>query len=448
MNLLDRLKHAWNAFTGNDPPRGNESDSQYVYNNRYIQLGSASYNRPDRAYLTCGNERSIITTIYNRISTDVAAIDIRHVRLDDDGRYKEEIDSGLDRCLTFEANKDQTGRAFIQDIVLSMFDEGCVAVVPIDTTIDPGVSTSYDINTMRVCRIIQWYPDYVKVEAYNDNKGYKEELVVPKKSCAIIENPFYAIMNEPNSVAQRLAKKLALLDVIDAQSGSGKLNMIIQLPYVIKTELRRQQAEQRRQDLEDQLNNSQYGIAYTDGSEHITQLNRSMDNNLMNQIQYLTSTLMSQLGMTENILNGSADEKTMINYMNRIVEPILCAIVDEFKRKFLTKTAISQKQSIMYFNNPFKLVSVNAIADIADKFTRNEIMSSNEVRQLIGLKPVDSPEADELRNKNLNPTSGDESMPVEGTDATPTEESSSTTSADDSELDKVIENIGGYSQNE
>lgn len=399
MGFLDRLKHGWNAFLGKGPPY--DENAQYIIP-RYIDLGYSSTYRPDRIYPTRGQERSLVSTIYNRIAIDVANVDIRHVRLDDNNRFKEEIDSDLNERLKLEANKDQTSRQFIQDIVMSMFDEGCVAVVPVDTEASLDEGGTQKIYSMRVGKITQWYPDNVRVELYNDQKGIKQEVVVPKSGVAIIENPFYAIMNEPNSILQRLITKFNLLDVIDAQSGSGKLNMIIQLPYVIKTEARREQAAKRRQDIEDQLAKSQYGIAYTDGTEKVTQLNRPADNNLMAQIQYLTSMLFSQLGLTESILNGTADEKTMLNYMQRTVVPILCAITEEYRRKFLTKTARTQHQTIMFFNDPFKLVPISNLADIADKFTRNEIMSSNEIRQIVGLKPSEDPKADELRNKNLN----------------------------------------------
>lgn len=398
MGLLDRLQHAWNAFFGKGPP--------FDYNKQFIMpkydLGVSSTYRPDRVYFTRGQEKTFVNTIINRISVDASAIDIRHVRLDDNDRYLEEVEDDLNNCLKVEANKDQAARLFIQDIVMSMLDEGCVAVVPIDTDIDPKDSTSYKIETMRVGKIIQWYPDHIQVECYNDRTGQRQTITVPKKSTAIIENPFYAIMNEPNSILQRLVRKLNLLDVIDAQAGSGKLNLIIQLPYVIKTDARREQAAKRRDDIEDQLAKSQYGIAYTDGTEKITQLNRPAENNLLNQVQYLTSMLFSQLGLTESILNGTADEKTMLNYQNRIIVPILCAITEEFRRKFLTKTARTQKQTIMFFANPFRYVTMDNIAEIGDKMTRNEIMTSNEMRQIVGLKPSKDPKADELRNKNLN----------------------------------------------
>ena len=409
MGLLNRLSHAWNAFIGND---------YYNYSgSKYRDLGYSSTLQPYRTYFTKGNDRSIVTAIYTRIAIDCMSIDLKHIRLDENGRYVEEIKSKLNNCLTVEANKDQTARNFIKDIVVSMFDEGVVAVVPIDTTFNPSISSSYDIETMRTGKITQWYPDHVRVEVYNDRTGLKEELVFAKKDIAIIENPLYEVPNAPNSTLQRLILKLNILDAIDKQSGSGKLDLIIQLPYVIKSDARKEQAEKRRADIEQQLANSKFGIAYTDGTEKITQLNRSVENNLMTQIQYLTSMLYSQLGITEEVLNGSADEKTMLNYMNRTIEPIMSAIVDEMKRKFLTKTARSQNQTIEYFNDPFKLIPVTNLADIADKFTRNEIMSSNEIRQIIGMKPVNDPKADELRNKNLNAGNGEEFASTNGEDA-------------------------------
>lgn len=395
MSFGSRLKHAWNAFTGTD----------YT---TYQDVGPGYSSRPDRIRLTRGNERSIITSVYNRIALDVAALNVQHIRLDENGRFLFVIQDGLNTCLTVEANIDQTARAFIQDIVVSMLDEGCVAIVPVDTTYDPSVTGSYDIQTMRVGKILDWYPQHVRVRLYNERTGTKENILVPKSTVAIVENPLYAVVNEPNSTMQRLIRKLNLLDVIDEQSGSGKLDLIIQLPYVIRTETRRQQVENRRKDIEAQLSGTKYGIAYADGTERITQLNRSVNNNLMSQIEYLTSMLYSQLGITQSILDGTADEKTMLNYNNRTIEPIISAIVDEMKRKFLTKTARSQSQSISFFRDPFKLVPVNDIAEIADKFTRNEIMTSNEIRQVIGMKPSDDPRADELRNKNLSAPSKSE----------------------------------------
>ena len=390
MGLLDRLQHGWNAFVKNRDPTPS-----------YAYYGDSYFYRPDRPRFTRGNERTITTSVYNRIALDVASIDVKHCRIDDNGRFKSEITSGLNTCLNLEANLDQTGRAFRQDIVMSMLDEGCVAIVPVETTIDPKVSESYDISSMRVGKILEWYPAHVKVRVYNEKIGKKEDIVVPKKTVGIVENPLFAVINEPNSTMQRLIRKLALLDQIDEQSGSGKLDLIIQLPYVIKTEARRNQAEDRRKDIERQLSGSKYGIAYTDGTERITQLNRPVENNLMKQIEYLTSMLYSQLGITQTILDGTADDKTMLNYYSRTVEPIISAIVDEMKRKFLSKTARTQGQTILFFRNPFKLVPVNDIAEIADKFSRNEIMTSNEIRQVIGMMPSDDPKADQLVNSNI-----------------------------------------------
>lgn len=385
-----RLKHAWNAFFSRDPTR------------EYRDIGVSYSYRPDRPMFSRGNERSIVTAVYNRIALDVSAISIQHIRLDENNRFLSVINSSLNECLTLETNIDQTARAFIQDVVISMFDEGCVAIVPVDTTDDPEITGSYDINSMRTGKILEWYPRHVKVRVYNDRTGKKEDIVMSKESVAIIENPLYAVINEPNSTVQRLIRKLNLLDVVDEQSSSGKLDLIIQLPYVVKTDARRQQAEKRRGDIERQLTGSKYGIAYTDGTERITQLNRPVENNLLKQIEYLTSLMYSQLGITQSILDGSADEKTMLNYNNRTVEPIISAIVDAMKRTFLTKTARSQRQSISYFRDPFKLVPIADLAEIADKFTRNEIMTSNEIRQIVGMKPSSDPEADELRNKNLS----------------------------------------------
>lgn len=390
VTIGSRIKHAWNAFLNRDP-------TDY-----YRDSGFGSTYRPDRPRLSRGNEQSIVTSVYNRIALDAAAINVQHVRLDENNRFLHVIDSGLNGCLTVETNVDQTGRAFLQDVVMSMLDEGSVAIIPVDTTFNPEVTGSYDINSMRTGKIMEWYPNYIKVRVYNEKTGLKEDIRLPKNMVAIIENPLYAVINEPNSTMKRLVRKLNLLDVVDEQSSSGKLDLIIQLPYVIKTEVRRQQAENRRKDIEEQLAGSKYGIAYTDGTERITQLNRAVENNLMKQIEYLTSMLYSQLGITQSILDGTADEKTMLNYFNRTIEPILSAVVDEMKRKFLTKTARSQLQSISFFRDPFKLVPVTDISEIADKFTRNEIMSSNEIRQIIGMKPSDDPKADELRNKNLS----------------------------------------------
>lgn len=390
MGLADRLQHAWNAFKNQN---GNLD---------YRDLGGIHTYKPDRPRFSRGLEKSIVTAVYNRIALDAASINVVHARLDDNGRYIENINSGLNNCLTLEANIDQTSRAFIQDVIISMLDEGCVAIVPVDTSMNPVVSGSYDILTMRTAKVLEWYPEHVRVRLYNEKTGNHEEVTLPKKMVAIIENPLYAVINEQNSTMQRLIRKLNLLDSVDEQSSSGKLDLIIQLPYVIKSEARRQQAENRRKDIENQLQGSKYGIAYTDGTEKITQLNRPVENNLMKQVEYLTSMLYSQLGLTQAILDGTADEKAMLNYYSRTIEPIMAAIVDEMKRKFLTKTARSQKQSIIFFRDPFKLVPVDNIAEIADKFTRNEILTSNEIRQIIGMKPADDPGADELRNKNLN----------------------------------------------
>lgn len=401
MGLGDRIRNGWNAFMNRDPT------PDYLKYTPYY--GTVSSNRPDRTRLLPGNERTIINAIENRISVDVAAVKIIHARLDDNGRFQNEINSGLNSCMTVSANKDQTGRAFFQDVAMSLLDEGCIAVVPVDTDVNLNTNDSFEILTLRVGKIVTWFPDYVKVRLYNDRNGRYEEIILEKDKVAIIENPFYSVMNEPNSILKRLNRKLQLLDAVDEQSSSGKLDLIIQLPYVIKTEQRRQQAETRRKEIEMQLTGSKYGIAYTDGTEKVIQLNRSLENNLMTQVEYLTSMLYSQLGITADVLNGTADEKTMLNYNNRVIEPIISAITDEFKRKFLTPTARTQRQSITFYREPFKLVPVNDLAEIADKFTRNAILSSNELRGLIGFKPVDDPKADELRNKNLNETEGQES---------------------------------------
>lgn len=396
MPIGARIKHAWNAFMNRDPT---------VY---YKDIGPGYSYRPDRVQFSRGNERSIVTSVYNRIALDAAAISIEHVKLDGDSRYLSTIVSGLNNCLTLEANIDQASRAFIQDIVMSMLDEGSVAIVPVDTIGDPETTGSYDIETMRTGKILDWYPEYVKVQVYNERTGKKEDIVVQKRNVGIVENPLYAVINEPNSTNQRLIRKLNLLDAIDNQSGSGKLDLIIQLPFAVRTETRRQQAELRRKEVENQLTGSKYGVAYTDGTERITQLNRPVTNNLMSQIEYLTNMLYSQLGITQSILDGTADEKTMLNYYNRTIEPIISAIVDEMKRKFLTKTARSQSQSILFFRDPFKLVPVSELAEIADKLTRNEIATSNEVRQIMGWKPSEDPRADELRNKNLSAPNGED----------------------------------------
>lgn len=399
LTLTSRVKKAWNAFVNNRDPT--------AANIRYRDIGMGYVYRPDRVRFSRGNERSIVTSVYNRIAMDVASIAIRHCRIDDNGRYIEDIKSGLNDCLTVEANIDQTGRAFIQDAVMSMFDEGAVALVPVDTSVDPRKTNSYDILSMRTGKILEWYPAHVKVRVYNDRTGRKEDITLPKRSVAIIENPLYAVINEPNSTMQRLIRKLNILDAIDEQSGSGKLDLIIQLPYVIKSEARQQQAEKRRKDIEDQLKGP-YGIAYTDGTEKITQLNRPVENNLMKQIEYLMNQLYGQIGMTPSVLDGTANEQEMLNYNNRTIEPIISAIVGAMRRSFLTKTARTQGQTVMFFRDHFKLVPVSQIADIADKFTRNEILSSNEIRQIIGMKPSNDPKADELRNSNLNhPDEGD-----------------------------------------
>ena len=393
-----RIKHAWNIFMNKDP-----TDD---YRNR----GESYYYRQDRPQRRRQVDRTIATSVFNRIAMDVSAIDIRHVQLDENGRYLGEIKSGLNECLSLEANIDQTGRAFFQDLVMSMFDEGVVAAVPVDTTFNPSVTDSYDVKSIRVGKVVEWRPRDVKVNLYNEQTGKRQDVWVPKKTTAIIENPLYAVVNEPNSTMQRLIRKLALLDAVDEQSSSGKLDLIIQLPYVIKTEAKRQEAEKRRKDIEMQLSGTKYGIAYTDGTERITQLNRPIENNLMKQIEYLTSMLYGQLGITQAVLDGTADEQTMLNYNNRTIEPIVSAIVNEFKRKFLTKTARTQMKSVVFFRDPFRLVPVSQIAEIADKFTRNEILTSNEVRQIIGMKPSDDPKADQLVNSNISQPNADPGM--------------------------------------
>lgn len=390
LSFGSRLKHAFNAFMNRDPTK------------EYSYFGNSYSYRPDRPRLTRGNERSIVTSVYNRIALDVSSINIKHCKLDKNDRLLSVIKSNLNSCLNLEANIDQTGRSFIQDVVMSMLDEGCVAIVPIDTTLNPNQTGSYDILSMRTGKIIEWYPEHVKVRVYNDKTGNREDLILPKKSVGIVENPLYAVINEPNSTMQRLIRKLSLLDVTDEQTASGKMDLIIQLPYVIKTEARRREAEKRRKEIENQLVSSKYGIAYTDGTEKITQLNRSLENNLLKQVEYLTNMLFSQLGLNQSILDGTADEKTMLNYYTRTIEPIISSIVDEMKRKFLTKTARSQSQTILFFRDPFKLVPINDIAEIADKFTRNEIMTSNEIRGKIGMEPSSDPKADQLVNSNIN----------------------------------------------
>lgn len=432
MGFVKQLWHGWNAFLNKDPTG--------IYNN----IGMGYAYRPDRPRLSRGNERTIVTSVYNRIALDVAALTIQHVRLDGDGRFLEVMDSGLNYCLTTEANIDQTGRAFIFDIAMSMLDEGYVAVVPVDTEFTPTETNVYDINSMRTGEVVEWYPKQVKVKLYNEQIGRKQEIILPKSNVALPENPLYAVMNEPNSTMQRLIRKLNLLDAVDEQSGSGKLDLIIQLPYTIKTETRRQQAEKRRADIEQQLAGSKYGIAYTDGTEHVTQLNRSVENNLMSQIEYLTSMLYSQLGITASVLDGTADEKTMLNYYNRTVEPIVSAIVDEMIRKFLTKTARTQGQSIAYFRDPFKLVPVADLAEISDKLTRNEIATSNEIRQIIGWKPSTDPVADQLRNKNLNPSgdmqiTGDENSSVDANGGTQDEIVNELFDNLEAEINKIID---------
>lgn len=399
-----KLKHAWNAFFNRDPT---EQHTQEVISAQY-----GSYQRPDRRPIPRANEQSIVTSVYNRIAMDAAAIQIKHVRLDVDGRFIDIIDSGLNNCLSLEANVDQTGRAFIQDVAMSLMDEGCVAIIPTDTTISPNITGGYDIDKIRTGKIIEWFPTQIKVNVYNEKIGRREDIIISKTAVCIIENPLYSIMNEPNSTMQRLIRKLRLLDIVDEQSSAGKLDLIIQLPYTIKTEARRQQANQRKEDIEQQLAGSKYGIAYTDGTEKVTQLNRPIENNLMSQVEYLTTMLYSQLGITQAVLDGTADEKTMLNYYNRTIEPIVSAIADEMKRKFLTKTARTQKQSILFFRDPFRLVPVNDLSEMADKFTRNEIMSTNEIRQIIGMKPSNDPDADALRNKNINqmPNSGSDDL--------------------------------------
>lgn len=424
INIGSRVKRAWNAFLNRDPP----SDKNYSYYGGYSYR--PFYDRKGRAI-----DKTIITAILSRIAVDASSITIQHVKLDENGRYDETINSDLNACFNLSANIDQTGRAFIQDIVLSMLEEGVVAVVPVDTDLNPMTTDSYKIYSMRVGTIMEWFPKHVRVRLYNDRTGEKEEITLPKRMVAIVTNPFYTVMNEPNGTMQRLIRKLNLLDAVDEQSSSGKLDLIIQLPYVIKNDLRRQQAEERRKQIEDQLTGSKYGIAYTDGTERITQLNRSLDNNLLAQVEYLTNMAYSQLTITQEIMNGTADETAMTNYYSRTIEPIVSAIVDEFKRKFLTKTARSQNQSIVFFRDPFKLVPIGTVADMADKFTRNEIMSSNEFRQVIGLKPSKDPAADELRNKNLNQTPGQEEAMAAGKEAVK------------SELDETNEEGGRENQN-
>ena len=400
MAFTDRLKHAWNAFRNRDPTGAG------------FDIGPGYSYRPDRPRFTLGNERSIVASVFNRIAMDAAAVDIQHVRLDENGRYISTIKSGLNKCLTLEANIDQTGRAFRQDIVASMLDEGCVAVVPVDTSVNPKVPGSFVIHSMRTGKIVEWYPKHVRVRLYNEETGRQEEVTLPKKAVAIVENPLFAVVNEPNSTAQRLMRKLALMDAVDEKNCSGKLDMIIQLPYSTRSDLRKRNAEKRRSEIEEQLARSKYGVAYMDASERVVQLNRPIENNLMKQIEYLTNLFYSQLGVTQSIMDGTADEQTTLNYNNRTIEPIIAAIVDEMKRKFLTKTARSQRQSIMFFRDPFKLVPVGQLAEISDKMTRNEIITSNEVRQVIGMKPSDDPNADILSNKNIRASARTPSLPA------------------------------------
>ena len=422
-SIRQRLQHAWNAFRNNRDPT---DDIGAVYKNPDpVTVGYASSTRPDRLRLTRGKERSIVTAIYNRIAVDTAAVKIQHVRTNENGRYKETIRSGLNECLTLDANTDQTGRQLIQDAVMSMFDEGCVALVPVDTDINPTQTGGYDILSIRTAKVTQWYPDAVRVLVYNERKGIKEEIVLPKKTVAIIENPFYAVMNEPSSTLQRLLRKLILKDLIDESTGANKLDMIVQLPYTIKTDTRMAEAEKRKKKIEEQLTDSKFGIAYIDATEKITQLNRPLENNLLDQIRDPTNQLYGQLGLTAEIINGTADEKAMLNYYNRTIEPVLAALCDEMRRKFLTKTGRTQGQSIMYFQDHFKLVPVNNIADIADKFTRNEIMTANEIRSVIGMMPSDDPKADELRNSNMPQPEG-EAPPVEEVDPEELEEARDT----------------------
>lgn len=425
LTLTSRLKRGWNAFIKNRDPT--------AINVQYQNVGIGNVYRPDRVRFTRGNERSMVTSVYNRIAMDVASIGIKHCRIDKNGRYIEDIKSGLNDCLTLEANIDQSARSFVQDIVMSMFDAGSVAIVPVDTSFDPTTSTSYDILTMRTGKIVEWYPRHVKVNVYNDHTGRREDLVLPKRSVAIVENPLFAVINETNSTMQRLIRKLNILDAIDEQSGSGKLDLIIQLPYVIKTESRKEQAEKRRKDFEEQLKGP-YGIAYTDGTEKITQLNRPVENNLMKQIEYLTNQLYSQIGMTPSVLDGTADERQMLNYNNRTIEPIISAIVDAMRRSFLTKTARTQGQTVMFFRDHFKLVPVSDIANIADTFTRNEILTSNEVRQIIGMKPADDPKADQLVNSNI-------SQPDGAQEVVPVDESTVEESADESDEQPSISDV-------
>lgn len=414
-SVIDRVKRAWNAFKNVD-----DSFNRYIendYANQPVGFGYSIGNssRPDRFRFTHGNERSIINAVYNRIAMDVAALTFNHVKLDENDRFSEIVDDGLNKCMNLSANVDQTGREFIQDLVMSILDEGCAAAIPVDTDVDPNDTSSYEILSMRTARIVEWYPQSVRVDAYNELTGNHQKIVLPKKNVAIIENPMYAVMNESNSTLKRLIRKLNILDRIDDMSASNKFNMIIQLPYAVRGEKRKAEAEDRRKSIEAQLNRNEYGIAYIDSAEKITQLNRPLENNLLSQIEYLTSMLYGQIGITQAIMDGTADEKETLNYTNRAIEPLASAIVNEFKRKFLTKTAITQKHSIMFFRDPFKLVPIDNIAEIADKFTRNEIMTKNEFRQAIGMKPSDDPRADQLRNANLSESSAEVEERLGGT---------------------------------
>ena len=403
MEFVDRLKHSWNAFMNRDPTYNRPIGPSYSY-------------RPDRPRFSRGNERSIVTSVYNRIALDAASITIQHCKLDENGRFISMVNSGLNGCLTLEANLDQSARAYVQDIVMSMFDEGAVAIVPVDTDLNPEITGGYDILSMRTGKIVDWYPEHVKVRVYNEKTGQKQEVILPKRTVGIVENPFFAVVNEPNATVQRLIRKLNLLDAIDEQSGSGKLDLIIQLPYVIKTQARRDQAEMRRKEIENQLAGSKYGIAYADGTERITQLNRPVENNLLKQIEYLTNLMFSQLGITQSILDGTADEKTMQNYYTRTIEPIVAAIVDEMRRKFLTKTARTQNHSISYFRDPFKLVPLTSMSDLANTLTRNGILTSNEFRQIMGMKPSTDPQADQLINSNIKQPDGQQQASGEPTE--------------------------------
>ena len=444
-NITDRLKHAWNAFMNKDPTV-----------DTYTDIGPGFGMKPDRLYIRPVSEKSIINTIINRFAVDCASINMKHVRLDEQGRYLETIDSKFNNCLTVEANIDQTGRALLEDIVASMLDEGAIAVVPTDTTANPKYTNSYDILEMRVGRIIQWYPEYVQVRLYNETTGQRQDVTLPKNQVAILENPFYQIMNSPNSTMQRLRRKLALLDTVDEQNASKKLNMIIQLPYSVKNETRRREAEKRRADMEKQLAESKYGVAYLDGTEKVTQINRALDTGLQEQVEYLTNLLLTQLGVTLEILNGTANSDAMTNYYNRIIEPIMTAISEEFIRKFLTPTARTQRQSVQFFRDPFKLVPVDKMADLADKFTRNEILTSNEVRQIVGMLPSQDPSADELRNKNISASSDEEHVDIDGNPIDPgmpegeeglaqpmsmESQNGGNFEEDDPELDELISNL-------